>query len=315
MFSTTISSLQETPCTPFSFIQMRRQSPSTQNKHKQPSKETRSTFQSSFTFSGHANNFTILKLSSSLHDPKHSTIRKCPLPKAIPAQIRWDPSGLRPRPAPERVDRIAVVIVRDNQRLEAAHGDLIVTETVTDFRTHGVKLARYVEQHLLSSGRVPQDQDRSAMAGHEEQAVAVEHDVGAALAAGTSEIPVRRELESLVRRLEEVEPWEGGAGAFHKSFCSLDRRSCSRRKSESEEMVAFNHFDTAFNLRSDLTGNLPRISRMTSSGRGFRYVADFFVCADADIMRNRLAISVKEGRKAGFGAQHCSINALHSASQ
>lgn len=37
--------------------------------------------------------------------------------------------------------------------------------------------------------------------------------------------------------------------------------------------------------------------------------------AAADIMRNRLAISVKEGLAAGLGAQHCSISFLHSESQ
>jgi len=33
------------------------------------------------------------------------------------------------------------------------------------------------------------------------------------------------------------------------------------------------------------------------------------------IMRSRLAISVKDGLTAGFGAQHCSISVLHSISQ
>jgi len=37
--------------------------------------------------------------------------------------------------------------------------------------------------------------------------------------------------------------------------------------------------------------------------------------AAADIMRKRLAISVKDGLTAGLGAQHCSISVLHSGSQ
>lgn len=37
--------------------------------------------------------------------------------------------------------------------------------------------------------------------------------------------------------------------------------------------------------------------------------------AAAVIMRNRLAISVKDGLAAGLGAQHCSISVLHSESQ
>lgn len=37
--------------------------------------------------------------------------------------------------------------------------------------------------------------------------------------------------------------------------------------------------------------------------------------AAADIMRNRLVISVKDGLAAGLGAQHCSISVLHSGSQ
>lgn len=37
--------------------------------------------------------------------------------------------------------------------------------------------------------------------------------------------------------------------------------------------------------------------------------------AAVDNTRKRLAISVKDGLAAGFGAQHSSINVLHSASQ
>lgn len=37
--------------------------------------------------------------------------------------------------------------------------------------------------------------------------------------------------------------------------------------------------------------------------------------ATADIARKRPAISVKDGLTTGFGAQHCSINILHSGSQ
>lgn len=40
-----------------------------------------------------------------------------------------------------------------------------------------------------------------------------------------------------------------------------------------------------------------------------------FVCVAADITRRRLAISVKDGRAVGSGAQHCSIRLLHSVSQ
>ena len=37
-----------------------------------------------------------------------------------------------------------------------------------------------------------------------------------------------------------------------------------------------------------------------------------WLAAAADIMRKRLAISVKDGLAAGLGAQHCSISVLHS---
>lgn len=42
---------------------------------------------------------------------------------------------------------------------------------------------------------------------------------------------------------------------------------------------------------------------------------DLVWLAADDIIRNRLAISVKDGLAAGFGAQHCSISVRHSRSQ
>lgn len=45
------------------------------------------------------------------------------------------------------------------------------------------------------------------------------------------------------------------------------------------------------------------------------YVLGALLWAAVDNDRKRLAISVNDGLDAGFGAQHCSINFLHSGSQ